>query len=183
MAKQEDPGSAARAAGEGQSTGLAGELHDLIGDAEQRGNKAQHWARFWQVVDIVLGLAATVLAAVAGAAGLATAAGRVPAAIIALIAAGLAAANQFLHSGERYERNRRRRSAWQALERDARLEHASTREQGESDTESLYDVMRELLRRRIAIMDMDHRSVPPDALTGSAHPSAGSGQASSPAAG
>jgi hypothetical protein len=177
MIEPDAPAGPAPAPGEEQPKSLAGELQELISNAEKRGGKAQHWARFWQVADIVLGLAATVLAAIAGAAGLATTAGRVPAAILALTAAGLAAANQFLHSGERYVRNRRHSSAWQALERDARLERANA---GEPTAESLYEVMRELLRRRIAIMDMDHRAVPSDALSGPMSLPAPSGQVGPP---
>jgi hypothetical protein len=46
------------------------------------------YVKFWQAIDVVFGLLAATLAAVAGAAGLASTAGRVPAAILALCAAG-----------------------------------------------------------------------------------------------
>jgi hypothetical protein len=178
MVKPDRPAGASQPPGGEQPSGLAGELQELIRNAKDRGSTAQHWARFWQVVDIFFGLAAAVLAAIAGAAGLATAAGRVPAAILALSAAGLAAANQFLSSGERYERNRRRRNAWQALELDARVEQAKV---GDPAAENLDEVMHGLLRRRIAIMDMDHRPVPPAALSGPMSPSAGGSQGGPPA--
>jgi len=101
------------------------------------------------------------LAAIAGAAALASVAGRIPAAILTLSAAGLAAGNQFLGSGVRYERNRKRRNAWKALELDACLEKAKLEE---PPRRRLEEVMRPLLDRRAAIDDMDHEPVPLIAL-------------------
>jgi hypothetical protein len=119
------------------------------------------YVKFWQVIDIVFGLLAATLAAVAGAAGLASTAGRVPAAILALCAAGFVAANQFLGSNDRFEKNRKRRNSWEALEWDARTERAKL---DKSSAMSEAVVMRELLRRRIAILNMDHQGIPSDAL-------------------
>jgi hypothetical protein len=62
-----------------------------------------------------------VLATIAGAAGLATAAGRIPAAIIALAAAGLATAATFLNSNENKQNNGKLSAAWQELADDVRL--------------------------------------------------------------
>jgi hypothetical protein len=66
-----------------------------------------------------------VLAAVAGATGLISAAGRVPAAIIALVAAGLTAAATFLNSDDNQKSNIVMSAAWSELADDARLRHLS----------------------------------------------------------
>jgi hypothetical protein len=143
------------------SANLAAELDKLIDDAGGRAKSTHLYVRLWQVVDVIFGFLAATLAAVAGAAGLASTAGRVPAAILALCAAGFAAANQFLGSGERFERNRKRRNAWEVLEWDARVERAKL---SEPSAKSMEAVMNELLRRRIAIFDMDHQAIPANAL-------------------
>ena len=145
------------------------QLNDVILHAEDRGGTAKRWAGAWQRIDILSGLAAAVLAVLAGATGLADLAGRVPAAILALSAGGLAAANQFLGSGVRYERNRKRRNAWRALAMDASLEQAKANEHAtkgadEHATKRLFEVIRELHDRQIAIEDMDHEAVPLIAL-------------------
>jgi hypothetical protein len=141
---------------------IATELDQLIRDAGKKANNADHYADSWQYVHVVLGLLATVLAALAGAAALAATAGRIPAAIMALTAAGLAAANSFLRSDERYDRNLARRNAWQALERDARLEKANVANHSADD---LYGVVLEMYRRWIAINEFEHKPVPPSALS------------------
>jgi hypothetical protein len=146
---------------------VAGELDKLIGDAEKRARTLQGWARFWQIADLGLGWSAAVLATVAGALGLGEIVGREGAAILALSAAGLVAGNQYLGSGARYERNRRRRYAFEALACDARLEEAKALEKakaGDPRPPSLDEVVQELLRRQVAIKDMDHQAVPPAAL-------------------
>lgn len=152
------------------SPGLAAELDKLIEDAGGRARSMRFYVRLWQVVDIIFGLLAATLAAVAGAAGLASTAGRVPAAILALCAAGFVAANQFLGSNSRFEGNRRRRNAWEVLEWDARAERAKL---SESSAEILEAVMTQLLRRRIAILDMDHQAIPAEALGNSDTPRSG----------
>jgi hypothetical protein len=63
-----------------------------------------------------------VLAAVAGATGLTSAAGRLPAAYIALVAAGLTAAATFLDSNAQRERRDALSAAWQELADVARME-------------------------------------------------------------
>ena len=140
---------------------VAGELGDLIESAEGSARALDKWAKCWQIADVSLGWSATVLAAVAGALGLGQIVGREGAAILALSAAGLIAGNQYLGSGARYGRNIRRRNAYEALARDARLEEAKAKEQRISD---LDEVLHELLRRQVAIKDMDHQAVPAEAL-------------------
>lgn len=104
-----------------------------------------------KTADVALGSAAAVLAAVAGATGLASTAGRVPAAIMALTAAALTAAARFLRCNERHEMNWRRVSAWQALARDASFARAS---EGYPGASTLYDTIQTVLARRIAIMEI-----------------------------
>jgi hypothetical protein len=140
---------------------VVGELDILIQHAEKRARTARLWARFWQVADLSLGWSAAVLAAVAGALGLGEIVGREGAAILALSAAALVAGNQFLSSGARYERNRKRLYAFEALACDARLEEAKA---GNQPAPGLDKIMDKLLRRQIAINDMDHQAVPAAAL-------------------
>jgi hypothetical protein len=106
---------------------VAGELGRVIESAERRARAVNRWAKFWQIADVTLGWSAAVLAAVAGALGLGQIVGREGAAILALSAAGLVAGNQYLGSSLRYESNRRRRNAYEALACDARLEEANVR--------------------------------------------------------
>jgi hypothetical protein len=80
---------------------------------------------------------------------------------MALSTAGLIAGNYYLGSAARYEQNRRRRNAYQALAADARLAEAKANEQRLPD---LDDVLHTLLLRQIAIKDMDHLAVPAEVL-------------------
>jgi hypothetical protein len=147
----------ARSPTEEQLSGLRSELGELASDAFKRAAHYHRWTILWQVADTVLGVSAAVLAAVAGATGLASTAGRIPAAIMALTAAGLGAATRFLGSGERAERNWRRANAWQLLGHEARFAGAAD---GYPGTRNLYDTIRDLIERRAAIMEMDHYPLP-----------------------
>ena len=75
--------------------------------------------------------------------------------------AAFVAANQFLGSGLRFERNRRRRNAWEVLELDVRVERAKLSEPSARNIEM---IITDLLTRRIAILDMDHQAIPAEAL-------------------
>ncbi|GAA0503427.1 hypothetical protein Ade02nite_35890 [Paractinoplanes deccanensis] len=77
------------------------------------------WARRWGRVYFALGLPSAVLAGVAGATGLASTSGRIPAAIIALVAAGLGAAATFLDGARHREHHTAMSAAWQSLASDA----------------------------------------------------------------
>jgi hypothetical protein len=140
---------------------VAGELGDLIESAEGSARALNRWAKFWQIAEVRLGWSAAVLAAIAGALGVDQIVAREGAAILALSAAGLIARNQYLGSAGRYERDIRRRNAYETLARDGRLEEALAKEERISD---LDEVLRELLRRRVAVKDMDHQAVPAEAL-------------------
>jgi hypothetical protein len=98
-----------------------GVLISLISDCDLRAYDTRRASKRWGSAYYFLGLPAAVLATIAGAAGLATAAGRIPAAIIALVAAGLATAATFLNSNENKQQNSKLSAAWQELADDVRL--------------------------------------------------------------
>jgi hypothetical protein len=149
------------APGDAHHEAMQQQLAELAKNIKRRASRAGRWASFWQVTDITLGLATAVLAATAGATGLASTAGRVPAAILALIAAGLTAASKFLECRARYERNRKRRNALHALERDVHFAKAS---EGCPGAVSPCDAVRNFNYRLTVIGNMDHDSVPAEAL-------------------
>jgi hypothetical protein len=147
--------------GEGQqSDRLREELERLISDARQNSKKVARWAYIWQIADLGLGLAAAVVAAVAGATGLASTTGRVPAAILALTAAGLTAAARFLRSNERYETDWLKAVAWQELYQGA---SAASAAEGLPGAESLHNIVRAVLECRAAIREMGHAPIPENA--------------------
>ncbi|WP_307715389.1 hypothetical protein [Streptomyces sp. V4I23] len=95
---------------------LRAEITRLREEAERQRRLAHRRAEFWTKVDIALGFPAALLAATAGATGLATANARIPAALAALAAAGFAAGAGFLRSDHRRRANKRARHAWAATE-------------------------------------------------------------------
>lgn len=102
-------------------SGLHSEIQQIREEAIRQVRRADRRAHAWVVVDIALGLPAALLAAVSGAAGLATADARVPAAILALVSAGLSAGAGFLRSDHRRVANKQSRQAWAAVESEALL--------------------------------------------------------------
>ncbi|MER5790533.1 hypothetical protein [Streptomyces sp. NPDC001980] len=100
---------------------LRAQVEKIITEARTGARRARWRAKLWHAVYIGLGLPAAVLAGVSGAAGLASEGARVPAAILALLSAGLSAGSAFLRSEARHMANLRRRYAWQNLENRARL--------------------------------------------------------------
>ena len=98
-----------------------GVLISLIADCDLRAYDTRRLSKRWGSAYYLLGLPAAVLATIAGAAGLASTAGRIPAAIVALIAAGLATAATFLNSNENKQQNLKLSAAWQELADDVRL--------------------------------------------------------------
>jgi hypothetical protein len=103
-----DPGGPARR--------LRAEVERLRDEAAHQKGLAHRRAEFWTKAHIALGLPAALLAGTAGAAGLATADARIPAALLALASAGFAAGAGFLRSDARCRANKRARHAWAALE-------------------------------------------------------------------
>jgi hypothetical protein len=140
---------------------LRAELTELIADAQATAKRVRRWAYLWQTADVVLGVAAAVLAAIAGATGLASTAGRIPAAILALTAAALTAAAKFLRSSERYEIDWTKARAWQALYRSS---SAASKSEDSHDTRTLYDIIRSVLTCRTAIMEIGHEPIPERAI-------------------
>ncbi|MER7723291.1 hypothetical protein [Streptomyces sp. NPDC096323] len=95
---------------------LRAEIERMRDEATRQRKLAHRRAEFWARTDIVLGFPAALLAGTAGAAGLASADVRVPAALAALASAGFAAGAGFLRSDTRRRANKRARSAWASVE-------------------------------------------------------------------
>lgn len=95
----------------------------------------------WGVTDIALGFPAAVLAGLAGAAGLASPGLRIPAALLALLSAGLTAGAGFLRCDVRRAENRRSRLAWSEVEARARL---LLTQDTQRDREATHQALRDL---------------------------------------
>ncbi|WP_328330526.1 MULTISPECIES: hypothetical protein [unclassified Streptomyces] len=120
---------------------LLAETERLRDEAHRKTTLANRRAAFWAVADIVLGFPAALLAAVSGAAGLATSDARTPAALLALTAAGLSAGAGFLRSDMRRMGHKRARKAWAALEGEATV--ALTQEHVDQESLRSLFVMRQ----------------------------------------
>ncbi|MFE9610892.1 hypothetical protein [Streptomyces sp. NPDC006012] len=121
MPDQTSAGAAHGAADDARLLALRAEVEKLITEARVGARRAQRRAKLWHATYLSLGFPAAVLAGVSGAAGLASAGARVPAAVLALLAAGFSAGSTFLRADARHMTNLRRRYAWQNLETRARL--------------------------------------------------------------
>lgn len=97
------------------------EIARIVEEAARQARSARRWSAIWSGAFMTLGLPSTILAALAGSTGLASADLRVSAAILALISAGLTAASGFLRSDQKALDAKRRESAWLVLEAEARL--------------------------------------------------------------
>lgn len=106
---------------------LRAEVERLCEEATRQKDLAHRRADFWARADIALGFPAALLAGVSGAAGLASADARVPAALVALTAAGCAAGAGFLRGDSRRVANKRARQAWASVEATARMKLAQDR--------------------------------------------------------
>jgi hypothetical protein len=109
----------------------------------------------WNSTHIALGLPVAVLAALSGATGLASADARVSAAWLALVSAGLAAANGFLRSDARSLDSKRRSAAWRVLEADARRIAA---QEGYQRPEDMSQAWASLLDQRKLILAGDYEA-------------------------
>jgi hypothetical protein len=78
-------------------------------------------AKYWRAVNLCLGVPAAILAAIAGGTALASTAGRVPAGIVALVAAGLSAITTTLNAAQRTEQAQAAGNLYLALQSDARI--------------------------------------------------------------
>jgi hypothetical protein len=136
--------------------GRADLRQQLTGLAERANDEAQRSrvvASRWSTTHLALGLPTAVLAAVAGATGLASAAGRIPAAILALAAAGLSAASTFLKGDSRAADTWKRAAAWSTLSADARL--VAAYEGNRARSAEIRNQLAQLLARQDAIMNDD----------------------------
>ncbi|OCF88374.1 hypothetical protein [Nocardia brasiliensis] len=151
-----EPAQRAQATTE-QMTAMRDQVDQLVDEAARQGRQARDWARFWNTTHIVLGFPAAVLAAISGATGLASADLRVPAALLALISAGLSAGAGFLRSDVRAAANSNRKRGWRALEAEARLVQV---QEAYADPPALYGALRRLLEQRKAVMANNSDSGP-----------------------
>jgi hypothetical protein len=127
---------------------LTGEVERIAVEAGIGARRARRRGKAWNATHLFLGFPAAVLAAVSGAAGLASSGARVPAAILALLAAGFSAGAAFLRAEARQLANLRRRYAWQEVEVRARLALAREAYMTEED---LYQALSRLLELRRAV--------------------------------
>ncbi|MGW4686462.1 hypothetical protein ACWEPM_16385 [Streptomyces sp. NPDC004244] len=146
-------GGVGRADGSAQMRHLTTEVEKIAAEARTGAQRAQRRSKLWNATHLVLGFPAAVLAVFSGAAGLASADARVPAAVLALLAAGFSAGAAFLRAEARQMANLRRRYAWQEVEVRANLALAREAYLGEDD---LYAALSQLLELR--------RDVPSSAL-------------------
>jgi hypothetical protein len=100
---------------------LESTYRQLVAQSDLNSFDAWRASRWWGRTYYILGLPAAVLAGIAGAVGLATTAGRIPAAIIALVAAALTAAVTFLNMEINRNRNTEFGAEWCRLADDTRL--------------------------------------------------------------
>ena len=157
---------------------LEGTLLYLIADCDLRAYDTQQASMRWGRAYYMLGLPAAVLATIAGATALASTAGRIAVAIVALISAGLTTAATFLNSNENKQSNSKLSAAWQELADEARLaiiqygQEVSESEANKSiRKEAATSLMRSVIRfnkRKSSLLRGDLTPVPEE--TGSASP-------------
>ena len=115
--------------------------------------RAQRWDRMY----LLLGLPAAILSAIAGATALASTAGRIPAAVIALTASALGGAATFLDSRARRDWHDGLAAEWFSLVREAQLlltvdihDADWIRFQAREERRRLLSRQADLLRRRLS---------------------------------
>lgn len=102
------------------ATGIEHELKRLEEAARFSAQSQFEQAKFWRLMNYILGVPAAVLAAVSGGLVLANSLGLLPG-ILALAAAGLAAAQTTINASERMTRSQTAGNAYLALQQDARV--------------------------------------------------------------
>jgi hypothetical protein len=107
---------------------LADEAQRLEESVAQSGQNQFEQAKFWRGINLVLGVPAAVLAAISGGTGLAGVAGRIPAAILALIAAGFSGALTTLNAARRTTQAHAAANAYLALQGTSGSSDSSTSE-------------------------------------------------------
>lgn len=136
---------------------LGAELADLSRSAREAADREARAARFWRRLHLAIGLPTAVLAGAAAVTGLATAAGRIPAAALALVVACLSAASTFLGCEARARAAEQRASAWEVLSRDARIAAfpSGFTDEGDADHHSVVTALHTLTARQGAILRGD----------------------------
>jgi hypothetical protein len=134
--------------------GVIAGIVEILTASREAADWHARWARRWARVYIALGLPSAILAATAGATGLASTAGRIPAAIIALIAAGLGAAATFLESGKQREYHDAMSGAWQTLANDAHVHQLVDVPNHEWLSAEGRNVLQSLSRRRVGLIQL-----------------------------
>lgn len=128
---------------------VASQVADLQAECEEQARKNRFRRQFWRIAHTALGLPAAVLAAISGATGLSSAGARIPAAVLALVSAGLSAAITFLKPEVHHRAAHARRRAYLALEVEARFALTQASSRGEPVPLTVY---RHLLERRRMII-------------------------------
>ncbi|MGC0341112.1 hypothetical protein [Streptomyces sp. SLBN-8D4] len=128
---------------------VGNQVADLQAECAEQARKNRFRRRFWRFAHAALGLPAAVLAGISGATGLSSADARIPAAVLALVSAGLSAAIAFLKPEVHQQAAHARRRAYLALEVEARF--ALTQAASRGEAVSLCDYRNLLERRRMII--------------------------------
>ncbi|MFD8373514.1 hypothetical protein ACFV2Z_22520 [Streptomyces sp. NPDC059688] len=128
---------------------VGSQVADLQADCEEQARKNRFRRQFWRLTHAALGLPAAVLAGISGATGLSSADARIPAAVLALVSAGLSAAIAFLKPEVHQRAAHARRRAYLALEVEARFALTQAASSGEPVPLTVY---RNLLERRRMII-------------------------------
>ena len=91
-------------------------LEEIASRGRENGRKVHRSARRWEVLHYALGGLAVVLVAVSAGTGLASAAGRVPAAVLALVSGSVTALAVFFGSEKRSQTKYKESAAWFSLQ-------------------------------------------------------------------
>ncbi|MGW3037459.1 hypothetical protein ACWDCB_40470 [Streptomyces sp. NPDC001178] len=128
---------------------VGSQVADLQAECEEQARKNRFRRQFWRFTHAALGLPAAVLAGISGATGLSSESARIPAAVLALISAGVGAAIAFLKPEVHQRAAHARRRAYLALEVEARFALTQAASSGEPVPLAVY---RDLLERRRMII-------------------------------
>jgi hypothetical protein len=142
------------------------EINQALGEIITGSEKASEWhskrGALYGRAYYALGLPAVILATLAGATALASAAGRVPAAIIALVSAALGAAATFLNSGGQRAYHQEMASQWYMIAGEAKIyrfqdvswvtEEGGITEEGRKILKGLLDRQAQLLKGRPVVL-------------------------------
>lgn len=126
----------------------------IVVDAHKRTTVAHRWEILWGTAHTWLGGFSAVTGVIAASFAFHSTAGRVPAAVLALIAAGLAALAAFLRSDSRLANAKKRLAAWSEVETDALFILPRLPQSGDLNQE-LEVQLKALSAKRIEAMKLD----------------------------